>query len=186
MIEIISSDNLVALPLTSEKVLAHNWYVIHTYSRHEVIVENGLTRKGLEVFLPKVEVRSRRRDRVQMLVVPLFPGYIFVHTDLSDFDYYHIVRQSGVVGILGIKGQFTPVLEETVGSIRTLVKSGQPIFPWSKLLPGRRIRVIDGPLAGVSGVILKTKKGKRRLVVGVELLGRSVYVEIAEEVVEPY
>ena len=160
------------------------WYVVHTCSRHEPKVEMGLSRKGVEVFLPTVKVRSRRRDRVQMLEVPLFPGYLFVHTDLRDFDYHHILRQDGVVRILGSKGQHTPVPEDTVDSIRTLVNSGQPVFSWSKLAPGKRVRVVDGPLAGATGVILRLKKGKSRLVVGVELLGRSVCTELAEESVE--
>jgi transcriptional antiterminator NusG len=119
-----------------------------------------------------------------MLEVPLFPGYLFVHSDLRDFDYYHVLRQDGVVSILGIKGQYTPVPEDTVDSIRTLVSSRQPIFPWSRFVPGKRVRVLDGPLAGASGVILRLKKGKSRLVVGVELLGRSVCAELAENSVE--
>lgn len=160
------------------------WYVIHACSRHEVKVEVGLKRKGVEIFLPRVKVRSRRRDRVQMLEVPLFPGYLFVRSFLHESDYYNIIKQNGVVSILGIKGQYTPVPEETVTSLRTLVNSGQPVFPWSKLTPGKRVRVVDGPLAGASGVILRLKKGKSRLVVGVELLGRSLYAELAEETVE--
>jgi len=161
------------------------WYIIHTHSHHEVRVKDGLAMKGLEVFLPRRMVRSRRRDRLRMLEVPLFPGYLFVHADLSHSDnYYHIVRQDGVVRILGIKGQFTSVPEETVASIRTLVNSGQSILPWSKLEPGKRVRIVDGPLAGASGVILRLTKGNRRLVVGVELLGRSVCTELAEETVE--
>ena len=160
------------------------WYVIHTCSRHEFKVKMGLSRKGLEVFLPEVTVRSRRRDRVQVLQVPLFPGYLFVHTDLDYFDYHHILRQDGVVRILGIKNQLIAVPEDTVDSILTLVSSGQPVFPWSKLVPGKRVRVVDGPLAGAQGVILRMKKGKSRLVVVVELLGRSVCAELAEESVE--
>jgi transcriptional antiterminator NusG len=160
------------------------WYVIHTRSRHEVKVDIGLKRKGVEIFLPRVKVRSRRRDRVQMLEVPLFPGYLFVHTDLSDLDYYHILRQDGVVRILGIRGQYIPVPDYTVDSIRVLVNSGQPIFPWARLEPGKRVRVIDGPLAGATGVIFRVKKGKSRLVVGVKLLGRSVCAEVSEETVE--
>jgi len=180
----VQEGNPLSLLAQPENLLP--WYVIHTRSRHEVKVEVDLTRKGLEVFLPKVMVRSRRRDRLRMLEVSLFPGYLFVHTDLTSLDFYHIIRQDGVVRILGIKGQCTPVPEETVASIRTLVNSGQPIFPWSKLAPGKRVRVVDGPLAGASGVILRLKKGNRRLVVGVELLGRSICAELAEETVEPY
>jgi len=129
-------------------------------------------------------VRSRRRDRLKMLEAPLFPGYLFVHTELNDFSYDNIIRNQGVVRILGIKGQYTPVSEETVASLRTLVNSGEPVFPWSKLTPGKRVRVAEGPLRGAIGVILSNKRGKRRLLVAVELLGRSVCAELSEETVE--
>ncbi len=180
----ISGSISYQLPNPKEHQQSLPWYVIHTYSRHEVKVEHGLMHKGLEVFLPRVKVRSRRRDRVQMLEVPLFPGYLFVHSGLDKSDYYHIIKQEGVVRILGNKAQCTPVPDYTVESIRTLVSSGQPVFPWAKLAPGKRVRVLDGPLAGARGVILRLKKGKSRLVVGVELLGRSVCAEIAEDSVE--
>lgn len=175
---------MLPVPAPSEELPNVQWYVIHTCSRHEVKVEAGLIRKGLEVFLPRVTVRSRRRDRLQMLQAPLFTGYLFVHTDLNDWAHYNIIRNQGVVRILGVKGQYTPVPEETVDSIQVLVNSGQPIFPWSKLTPGKEVRVVDGPLKGAKGVILRYKLGKSRLVVGVELLGRSVCAELAEETVE--
>jgi transcription antitermination factor NusG len=180
----VQESNLFPLPTPSEKLPMLAWYVIHTCSRHEVKVESGLTRKGLEVFLPKVPVRSRRRDRLQMLEAPLFPGYLFVRTDLNEWAHSHIIRNQGVVRILGIKGQCTPVPEDTVASLRTLVNSGQPVFPWSKLTAGKRVRVVEGPLRGAIGVILRNKQGKRRLLVAVELLGRSVCAELAEETVE--
>jgi transcription elongation factor/antiterminator RfaH len=180
----VQESNLLPLPTPLEKLPILPWYVIHTRSRHEAKVEELLTRKGLEVFLPRVTVRSRRRDRLQILETPLFSGYLFVRTDLDERAHDHIIRTLGVVRILGIMGQCTPVPEDTVTSLRTLVSSGQPIFPWSKLTPGQRVRVVEGPLRGVIGVILKNKHGKRRLLVAVELLGRSVCAELAEETVE--
>jgi transcriptional antiterminator NusG len=180
----IQETKLSPMPATPEQRPSLPWYVVHTCSRHEALVETGLARKGLEVFLPRVTVRSRRRDRLRMLEVPLFPGYLFVQTDLSDRDYYHIIKQEGVVRILGTRGYFTPVPEDTVVSLRTLVNSGQLLLPWARIEPGRRVRVVDGPLAGATGVILRLKKGNKRLVVGVELLGRSVCAELAEESIE--
>ncbi len=82
------------------------------------------------------------------------------------------------------KDNLPPVPEETVASLRTLVNSGQPVFPWYKLTPGKQVRVVEGPLRGALGVILNNKRGKRRLLVAVELLGRSVCAELAEETVE--
>ena len=180
----VQESNLLPSPAPSEKLPGLPWYVIHTCSRHEAKVEAGLTRKGLEVFLPRVKVRSRRRDRLQMLEVPLFPGYLFVHTELNDRVHDNIIRNQGVVRILGSKGQFSAVPEETVASLRTFVNSGQPVFPWYELTPGKQVRVVAGPLRGALGVILNNKRGKRRLLVAVELLGRSVCAELAEETVE--
>jgi transcriptional antiterminator NusG len=182
----VKERDLLRLPTLAETLPDLPWYIIHTRSRHEVMVEAGLARKGLETFLPRVVMRSRRRDRLKMLEAPLFPGYLFVNADLNDWNHYHIIRTQGVVRILGIKGQCTPVPEYTVTSLRTLVTSGQPVFPWSKLTPGMHVRVVEGPLLGAIGVILRNKQGKRRLLVAVELLGRSVCAELAEESVEIY
>ncbi len=155
----VQQNNLLPLPIPWEELPTPLWYVIHTRSRHEVKVETNLTRKGLQTFLPRVTVRSRRRDRLQMLETPLFPGYLFVRTDLNEWAHNHIIRNQGVVRILGIKGQCTPVAENTVTSLRTLVNSGQPVFPWSQLTPGKRVRVVEGPLRGAVGVILRNKQG---------------------------
>ncbi len=61
------------------------WYAVHTRSRFENVVNDGLAKKSLDVFLPKVLVRSKRRDRKAMIRVPLFPGYLFVRTGLNPY-----------------------------------------------------------------------------------------------------
>ncbi|MGA9755876.1 MAG: transcription termination/antitermination NusG family protein [Desulfobaccales bacterium] len=71
--------------------------VIHTYSRQETKVERHLQNQGLEVFLPRITARSHRQDRVRLLEVPLFPGYLFVHADLSTPVYYDILKNTGVI-----------------------------------------------------------------------------------------
>ena len=162
------------------------WYVVHTHSRHEAKVQSGLEARGLEVFLPRVTVRSRRRDRFQLLEVPLFSGYLFVYSDLSPWAYDSIIRHHGVVRILGSKGRCTPVAAETVASIQSIMESGRIFDPWPRLVPGRPVRVVAGPLSGAIGTIWRCKPGKRRLVVGVELLGRSIAVDLEEECVEPF
>jgi len=169
--------------VTPEEDRRH-WYVIHAHSRHEAKVELTLQGKNIETFFPRVTVPSRRRDRKLLIKAPLFPGYLFVHTDLNDRAYNNIIRNPSVVRILGFKGQCNEVPAETVASIQKLLNSGQPVFPWAKLTPGKQVRIVEGPLAGATGVILRRKQGKSRLVVGVELLGRSVCAELAEETVE--
>ncbi len=162
------------------------WYAVQTRSRHEAKVQSGLEARGFEVFLPRITVRSRRRDRFQLVEAPLFPGYLFVHTGLSAWAYGDIIRHCGVVRILGSKGRCTPVESEVLTSIHLLLESGRSAYPWPRLVPGRRIRVVGGPLSGAVGTIWRCKPGKRRLVVGLELLGRSIAVDLEEELVEPF
>ena len=163
------------------------WYVIHARHQHEAKVELALQRKGLEVFLPRITVRSRRRDRKRLLEAPLFPGYLFVHSPLDDQSYYEIIKQKSVVRLLGGKsGLPTPVPAEVVASISAIVDSHQPYYPWPYLQSGKQVRIMEGPLAGTVGVIVRTSDKKRRLVVAVELFQRSVAVELEEEVLEPW
>jgi len=161
------------------------WYVIHTRSHCETIVEKALQRKNLEIFLPRLTVPSRRRDRKLMLDLPLFPGYLFVRADLQSEAYYEIIKQKKVVRILGRNGRFEPVPDEVVQSIMTTVASGRLYQPWRYLEAGRRVRIVEGPLAGVEGIVVTRNKKKKRLVVSVELFRRAVAVELENEAVEP-
>jgi transcription termination/antitermination protein NusG len=178
------SGDIAALP--SEVNQNPAWYVIQARHQHEAKVELLLQRKGLEVFLPRITVRSRRRDRKRLLEVPLFPGYLFVHSSLDHQTYYEIIKQKSVVRLVGGKsGLPTPVPGEVVASINAIVDSHQPYHPWPYLRRGEKVRIMEGPLAGTVGVIVRTLDKKRRLVVAVELFQRSVAVELEEEVVEP-
>jgi transcription antitermination factor NusG len=159
------------------------WYAIYTQSRQEGKVEKALRKNGLDVLLPLVTMHSRRRDRKLLLTLPLFPGYLFVHTTLDTNDYLAILKAPGMVRILG-NGRPTPVPKETVESIRTIMQSNQPFYPCPYLQTEVPVRVLDGPLAGTVGVIQGRKEKKRRLIVSVELFQRSVAVELDDDAVE--
>jgi len=83
--------------------LTYSWYVLHTKSRFENVVNEGLIKKSIEVFLPKVQVKSKRRDRKAMIRVPLFPGYLFVKSDLNPNEHLEIVKTVGgpFTGVIG-------------------------------------------------------------------------------------
>ena len=165
----------------------HNppWYVIHTRGRHEAKVEGLLGQKGLETFLPRVTLPSRRRDRRLLIDIPLFPGYLFVQADIDQLTYLNIIRVAGVVRILGVNGQLTPVPQETIDAIHAMILSGRPYHPHRFLTRGAWVRITEGPLAGISGIIVARREKKRKLVVSVELFRRSVAVELEDDAVEP-
>jgi transcription antitermination factor NusG len=160
-----------------------SWYVLHTRSRFESVVNDGLEKKHIEVFLPKVTVKSRRKDRHLMIKVPLFSGYLFVKTDLNPPEHVEILRTIGSVRLIGNKQGPIAVPDETVESLKIMVGADLPIGTGNKLRKGERVMVIAGPLAGVIGTFVRYK-GKGRVVVNIEALGQFAAVEVDLQDVE--
>jgi transcription antitermination factor NusG len=159
------------------------WYVIHAQTRKESEVEMALQRQGLEIFLPMVTVPSRRRDRKITLRVPLFPGYLFINAELDTIVFHKIIKAHHVFRLLG-NGRPAPIPEAEVEAIKAIVSGDRPYYPWRFLEKGKKVRVIEGPLTGVEGIILEMREQKRRLVVSVELFRRSVAVALNDDAVE--
>ena len=163
--------------------LIRSWYVLHTKSRYENVVNEGLLKKSKEVFLPKITVRSKRRDRRMMIRVPLFPGYLFVKTDLNPYEHLEIVKTIGAVRLIGNKNQPVPVPDDAIESLRVMVAGDNPVATGTRFKKGDRVMVIYGPFAGVTGIFFRYR-GKDRVVVKIEALGQWAGVEVNEDDVE--
>jgi transcription antitermination factor NusG len=159
------------------------WYVIQTHCRLESRVHMALQRKGLEVLFPQVSVPGIKRGHKVLMNLPLFQSYLFIHTYLDSTVFHQIIKVDGVVRLLG-NGAPAPVPAEQIESIRTIVAGDRYYYPWRYLEKGKKVRVIDGPLAGVVGTLIARKDKQSRLVVAVELFQRSVAVELDSEKVE--
>ena len=159
------------------------WYVVHTKSRFENVVSDGLARKSLEAFLPKVPVQSRRRDRKLMIRVPLFPGYVFVKSSLHPTEHLDILKTVGAVRLIGTKEGPVPVPQETIDSLKIMVAAEQPLATGTRFRNGDRVVVVGGPFAGVIGTFVRYK-GKSQVVVNIEALGRYAGVSVNETDIE--
>jgi transcription termination/antitermination protein NusG len=164
-------------------LLVPAWYVLHTKSRFESVVYDNLVKKSVEAFLPKVLIQSKRRDRKKMIRIPLFPGYIFVKTDLSPHHHLEILKTIGAVKLIGNKTEPVPVSSQTIDSLRIIVNGDFPVTTGAKFQRGDRVVVMSGPFTGVIGEFIRYKGGDR-VVVNVEALGQYAAVEVNEEDVE--
>ena len=163
--------------------LSMQWYALHTKSRAEKMVEQRLAASRVEVFLPQVTVASRRQDRKLMLRLPLFPGYLFVKSDLSPAQHLSILKVSGAVGLVGAAKMPVAVPDDTIESLRILVCSPE-VVTGRRLEKGELVRVARGPLAGLTGVFSRYK-GADRVVVEVEALGQFAAVQVSTDDLEP-
>jgi transcription antitermination factor NusG len=173
------------MPLTianAETVDRPVWWALYTRHQHEKAVAEMLLCKGLEVFLPLHESMRRWKDRQKLLSLPLFPGYVFVQGNLSR--RLQVLTTPGVHMILSRGEQIAVVPDDEILAIRRAVEGSYRIEPHPFLKCGERVRVTRGSLEGVEGILVR-KKNLYRLVLSVDMLARSVGVEVDASDVEP-
>ena len=162
------------------------WYAIWTRSHCERLVAQQLQAKGFQPFLPEMAVRSRKPDAAPIIQRPMFPGYLFLRHSMEKRSYIEILKARGVVRILeGGWNRLTPIADEEMSAIERVIESGAPVLSHPYFNQGDRVRVVEGPLAGVEGLFVRDKKNRGRLVVSVNLLQTSVAIEVDGDFVEP-
>jgi len=158
----------------------HAWHALFTRHQHEKVVAHILSGKGFEVFLPLYWSIHRWKDRNKQLCLPLFPSYVFLRGGLGR--RLDILTTPGVHFVLASGGRFADIPEEEINAVRKMVEIAR-VEPHPFVKCGDRVRVKYGPLTGVEGVLIR-KGNQFRLVVSVEILGRSVAAEIDASSVE--
>ena len=161
--------------------LQPSWYAVYTCANHERSVSEQLASRGVEHYFPQYESVRRWKDRKVRLWLPLFPGYVFVYLALQD--RLRVLQVPGVVRFVGSDGRPVPVPEEEVTRVRKFLNEGFRVEPHRYLQAGRRVRVKTGPLAGTEGIFLRVRN-KCRIVVSMDLIMRSITVEVDAEDVE--
>jgi len=154
----------------------HRWYAVYTRSHHEKRIKQQLDDKSLESFLPLYEAVHRWKDRRALVSLPLFPGYLFVRISLPEHRLL-VVAVPGVVTLVGRSGCPTPIEDHEIEALRICSVQGQSMMPHPYLTVGRRVRVHNGPLADMEGILVR-RKGKSRLILSVKLIARAVAVEV--------
>ncbi len=168
-----------------ETIAAHRavspscWYVLWTRSNCEQLVSDQLLAKGLDVFLPKVGAWSRRGARQQLGHVPMFRGYVFVNLVMDKGRYLEIMKSNGLVSILGERwDRLEAVPDLEIETIQRALQARHPVFPHPYLREGQRVRIARGPLMDLEGIFVRQKPNKGLLVVSINMLHRSVAVEV--------
>jgi transcription antitermination factor NusG len=153
------------------------WYAAYTCARHEKRVAEQLRARSVELFLPLFRSVRRWKNGPAIVDLPLFPGYVFVRIALRD--RMRVLQVPSVVRLVGFDGQPAAMPDEEIQSLQDLLARTLRAEPHPYLTAGRRVRVLEGPLQGREGVILR-KKNRARLVISVDLIQRSVAVEMEE------
>jgi transcription antitermination factor NusG len=159
-----------------------HWYAAYTCARHEKRVGEQLGRKGLEFFLPLYRSRRRWKDRTVELALPLFPSYVFVRIPLQL--RFKVLEVPSVVRLVGLEGHPTPLLDRDIEILRNGFAERLKAEPHPYLTVGRKVRICSGPLQGATGILVRHKE-RFRVVLSIDLIMRSLSVEVDAADVEP-
>jgi transcription termination/antitermination protein NusG len=157
------------------------WYALYTRHQHEKTVEDLLSRKGFVTFLPLYAAARRWKDRNKILSLPLYPNYVFLHGGLDR--RLAILNTPGVIGVVGFAGRTSMIPNIEIEAIRRIIANRLNVEPHPFLKCGDWVRLKSGPLEGIEGILVR-KKNVHRLVLSVDLLQKSVSVEVDAVLVE--
>jgi transcription antitermination factor NusG len=169
--QLVSDEQPVDLP-TPETM---DWFAAYVKHQHERKVAHLLERRDIEVYLPQQEVVHRWKDRNKKLLIPLFPGYLFLRSDLRD--KFDILNTPGLFFLVESGGRACPIPAHEMEWIRRVAESGVPAQPHAYPCAGDRVCIRKGPLAGLTGILTRFKN-QYRIVMTVELLQKALSIEV--------
>ena len=158
------------------------WYAAYTSANHEKKAAAEISRRGVESFLPLYRAIRRWSDRRVELELPLFPGYVFVHLALRE--RLKVLQVPGVAKLVGYGGLPAALPDEQVNALRAGLVGQTLAEPHPYLVVGRGVLIVRGPLRGAKGILVR-KKSVYRIVLSLDLIMRSVAVEVDAADVEP-
>jgi transcription antitermination factor NusG len=158
------------------------WYALTVKPQHEKAVAQQLRAKSLEEYLPLYRARRRWSDRIATVALPLFPRYVFCRFTFDD--RLKVLQTLGVRSIVSCSGKPCPIDDREIAAIKAMSSSGRPIWPWPLVRIGQRVRICEGPLESLEGILAR-EKSAYRVVVNMELLNRAVAVEVERDLIVP-
>lgn len=154
-----------------------NWYAVHTRARHEKFVAYRFQESGIETFLPLVNEVHRWSDRKKIVQSPLFSCYVFARICPTNVDRMRLLKAEGVLALVGKRGEGTPIADDQIESVKSLIDQRMSWFPHPFLKIGQRVRVRNGALHGMEGILL-SRNGDKTLVVSIDAIQRSLAVRL--------
>lgn len=182
MAELYPDDMIESIAMASLKEQKMNqeesqlfWYAAYTVSRHEKTVAQHLLQREVECFLPLYETVHRWKNGRHRVQLPLFPSYVFVRMGLRD--KLRVLQVPGLVQLVTFQGSPAALPDAEIQALRTGLSAGIHAQPHRYLNVGSKVEICRGPLQGVRGILLR-HQGQFRVVISVEMIMRSIAVEV--------
>ena len=158
------------------------WYAVCCKPRQEAVAEENLVRQGFHVYLPRIRIRRRRRGQWIDSIEVLFPRYLFIRIDPLLQNLATVRSTRGAVGLVRFGGQPAVVPDEVIDALLQCQDPASGLHQENRtpFCAGDRIKLVDGPFAGMEAVFAE-QDGEKRVIVLLELLGKTNQVRVARD-----
>lgn len=172
-----------------------NWYVLFVQTGKEYKVEKFLTKcldsNVFSPFVPMHEKLYKISGTIRKEVKPLFPGYVFIESEIPDQDFIKYIRNmifasSDIISMLKYSNTEIAMRASEMFMLISLSNADHCIKSSSGVIEGDRINIIDGPLKGWESKVRKINRHKRQVWIEIEFMGDIRLVCVALEVVKKY
>ena len=152
-----------------------NWIVVRSKPRSEKIAYAQLIVKGIEAYLPLLKERRKWSDRKKWVEFPLFSSYLFARVEIKNSIF--VLQTHGVSSLVKFGEEIAIVQDEVITAIKLAIDGGYQLAPAEYFSAGNPVEVIEGPMAGVKGIVVKLK-GKDRLVIKIDAIQQALSIDI--------
>ncbi len=158
------------------------WLAFYTRPRHEFTARTDILHMGIEVYLPVVTVMKKWSDRKKRVTEPLFKSYIFAYC--NEAERLRIVQSKSIVTTVFYNGKPAHVPDWQIEGVRRMLEGNEEVKIVEGIKEGVRIKITDGPFAGVEGVIYSTGNNEKYVAVSLDILNRSVIAKLPVKDIE--
>lgn len=170
MIRINSKEN--------SDIIVKAWFALYTKPRSEFKAAEQIEEIGVEYYLPTITKVRQWSDRKKKITEPLIRGYIFILAD--EKERVLSLECQGIVRCIFDAGRPAKIPQWQIDNLKTMLSNKSDFYVKEGLKRGVKVRIIDGPFAGVIGVVQDTVNGKE-ISVSIDLLNRSVIAYLPKE-----
>lgn len=154
------------------------WYAVRTQAAAENKADVNLRHQGFETFLPRFRKLRRHARKVDTVLAPVFPRYLFVNFDVNAQAWRCINGTFGVASLVSFGLLPSTVPPRIIEAIRASCDdTGVMELPEPSFRPGQTVLIERGPLSDLIGLFERIS-GDRQVVVLVEMLGRALRVAL--------
>lgn len=169
--------------------MAHQWYIVHTYSGYEHKVKKSLEetirRLGREAEFSEILVPTEKVVELakggerKTSSRKFYPGYILIRMELNDETWHLVKGTPKVTGFVGGQTRPSPIPDEEAAKVVAQmvegIKKPKPKFQFEE---GEEVKVIEGPFTNFTGTVEEVKEDKGKLRVLISIFGRATPVEL--------